>query len=285
MGSKYFLVNPNIDHLTPDEVQEVEAKQQEKLQHHWESREARAKEAFEEQCNLKHTYGRVIVKADLEAKNYHTFSNGLTIRRERNFNEFNRRITQPVNAICISGEDIEPGSEILISHNALHDTNKIFSYKSKSPDIQYYSLPEYDCFAWRDKEGNMRPMKNFEFGLRVFKPYSGPLEGIAPTLIKDTLYITTGLLAGKVAHTLKASDYEIIFQGLDGKEDRLIRISHSEDENFDREEIIAIADDLTEQVACGTLLVGLEPSNCVKLVNAKSQNIPGKVKFKTITIL
>jgi len=71
------------------------------------------------------------------------------------------------------------------------------------------------------------------------------------------LYLTSGEYANKVAHTLKACDYEIIFQGDDGREKRVVRCRHYEDEMNEREELIAIDDYLTEQVNDGELLVGL----------------------------
>ena len=265
MATKHFILNPHSSPSSQEDIMEVEQIRTKKLADTWEAREKKAAQAIEEESFLKHTYGRVIVKVDVEKKNYHTFDGGLTIRRERNFNEFNRRITQPSNAIVISGEGIEKDSEILISHNAIHDTNKIYDYRNDSPNIQYFSIPEYDCFAWRDKIGQMQPMKNYEFALRIFKPYEGMIIGNPPTEMKNILYITTGALKGNVCHTLDASDYTIIYQDVNGKEGQIVRIRHSESDTFDREEITAISHDLTEKVIRGTLLVGITPKDCKKL--------------------
>lgn len=272
MGTKHFLINPNSQPSAQEDILEVEKKKVEKIAQVWDAKERKAQEAFEKESFLKHTFERVIVKVDIEKKNYHTFENGTTIRRERNFNEFNRRITQPSNAIVISGEGIDKGSEILISHNAIHDTNKIFDYRNDSPNVQYFSIPEYDCFAWRNKEGAMQPLKNFEFALRVFKPYEGMILGMPPTEIKNILYITTGSLKGKVVHTLDSTDYQIIYQELNGKEGNLIRIRHSDDDTFDREEIIAIDHDLTELVNKGKLKIGITEKDCKK-INECSTNL------------
>lgn len=265
MATKHFLINPNFEYSSPEDIAEVEQAKTEKIAETWKTKEQKSQEAFNRESNLKHTFGRVIVKVDIEKKNYHTFEGGATIRRERNFNEFNRRITQPSNAIVISGEGIEKNSEILISHNAIHDTNRIFDYRNDSPNIQYFSIPEYDCFAWRDKTGQMKPMKNYEFALRVFKPYEGMIIGMPPTIIKNILYITTGELKGKVVHVLDSSDYEIIYQEINGKEGNLVRIRHSEDDAFDREEVVAVDHDLTEQIKRGTLLIGITEKDSKKL--------------------
>jgi len=265
MATKHFIINPYSTPSDNEDILEIERIKTRKLAETWAAREEKAAKAIQEESFLKHTYGRVIVKVDIEKKNYHTFEDGTTIRRERNFNEFNRRITQPSNAIVISGEDIEKDSEILISHNAIHDTNKIFDYRNDSPNIQYFSIPEYDCFAWRDKNGDMKPMKNYEFALRVFKPYEGVIIGNPPTELKDILYITTGELKGKVVHVLKASDYQIVYQELNGKEGNLIRIRHSQDDTFDREEVVAVDHNLTDLVSRGKLLIGITDKDCKKI--------------------
>lgn len=219
---------------------------------------------------LKYVQGRVICQVDLEGKNTHQFADGTKIRLERDYNNFNRRETQPVNGIVISAENIPEGSEILISHNALHDSNRLFNYtplsgSAQASDIKYYSIPEEDCFAWRDNDGTLKPMKNFEFALRVFKPYVGRISFVSPVLMKDVLYITTGKLKNNVCHTLKSSDYEVIYQELDGREGRLIRLRHSEDSDFNREEITATSHTLTDQVNKGELIIGLEPSKAKTL--------------------
>ncbi len=216
---------------------------------------------------LTHVYNRVVVSVDMERKNSHTFQDGTTIRLERKYNEFNQRITQPVQGIVISAENIPDGSELLFSHNATHDSNRIFNYTPLSgsdiaSDIRYFSIPEADCYAWRDKGGELKPMKDFAFGLRVFKPYTGFLTGIESEILKDVLYMTTGHLKGNVCMTLKACDYQIIFQNEDGREESVIRLRHSEERKyFEREELIGIRHDLTEQVNEGKLIVGLSISD------------------------
>ena len=111
----------------------------------------------------------------------------------------------------------------------------------------------------------MQPMKNYEFALRIFKPYQGMIIGTPPTEIKNVLYITTGELKGNVVHTLDSCDYTIIYQELNGKEGQIIRIRHSSDPEFDREEITAISHTLTDDVSHGKLLVGLTPQDCKTL--------------------
>lgn len=236
------------------------------------SRDAVNVEILNRKEPLVHVSGRVIVKADMEFKNSHTFSDGTKIRLERQYNNFNKRETQPVNAIVISAENIPQGTEILVSHNALHDTNRIFDYyvsetEVNTSDVRYYSLPEYDCFAWRDIDGEFKPLRGYQFGLRVYKPYTGLIEGIEPTLIKDTLYVKTGKLAGCIVGTLKACDYEIIFQDKDGRENRLIRFRHSDEEEIEREEAIYINDDLTEKLSRFELLLGYSAATATTIIN------------------
>lgn len=214
--------------------------------------------------SLKMVDGRVIVSVDLEYKNSHRFDDGTEIIIERKYNQFNRRISEPVNAIVISAQNIPVGTEILIGHNSLHETNKINDYQPLSgaeiaSSVRYFSIPEEECFAYRDAaDGLMKPCKEFQFGLRVFKPYRGVIEGIEPELLNEVLYCTTGDLKGLVVQTLKAADYQIIFQGLNGKEESLIRFRHSDTEELVREEVAMIRNDLTDMVNNGELYVGLD---------------------------
>lgn len=262
MNKKHFVVTPEATPISKEEIKQIEQRKQGVVKNMWERREQETKLAMSSNSPLKHTCGRVIVKVDLEAKNWHTFQDGTKIRRERQFNEFNRRVTQPTNAIVVSGDGIPAGSEILISHNSLHDTNKIFDLETESKDVFYFSIPEYDCYAWRVIGQPFQPMKNFDFGLRVFKPYKGFIEGIEPTIIPDVIYVTTGEFKGYVVNTLKACDYEIIYQNDDGRESSLIRFRHSSDPQFDREEIAAISNYLTDKVKNNELLIGISVKDC-----------------------
>lgn len=217
---------------------------------------------------LKATKDRVVIKIDLESKNQHKFADGTVIRIERQFDNFNRRYTEPVNCIVIDGGIVKADSEILIHPNAVNESNRIYNYKGLteelSSDIKYYSIPEDQCFAWLNG-GEWLPLKGFTFALRVYKPYNGSLVGIEPTIIKDVLYITTGDLKGNVVHTLKSCDYEIIFMNTDGREGRLIRCRHFEDEEHEREEVVAISHYLTEQVNNGELIVGISTTTAKQL--------------------
>ena len=265
MAEKFFLVNPKIENQSKEIIQKIADDRILISSNAWEDREKKAEEAMHEECKLKHVDGRVIIRANAESKNSHTFQNGITIRRERNFNEFNRRVTQPTNAIVVSAENIPKDSEILIAHNALHDTNRIFDYGTSSNDVHYYSIKEEDCFAWKDKDGEYKPMPNYEFGLRVFEPYKGRLVGIQPKILNDIIYCTTGDLKGNVLYLLKAAIYEIIFQGANGQEQRILRFRHSNNPEFEREEVIGVADALTAKADNGELLIGLN-ANEVRII-------------------
>jgi hypothetical protein len=212
---------------------------------------------------LQAVEGKVIISVDLESKNSHTFSDGTKIRLERQYNNLNRRETHPVNATVISGEGMKSGSQILIHPNMTHETYRIYDYAPLSgiiegSDIKYYSIPEEQCYAWFDGD-TWKPLKNFDFALRVYIPYAGLVDGIEPTLVKDVLYVTTGEFNGKVVHTLKSCDYEIIFQGPNGQEDRLIRFRHFPGQEHEREEVIAVDEYLTKKVNNKELIIGLSP--------------------------
>lgn len=218
---------------------------------------------------LKAPANRVIIKVDLESKNSHTFKDGTKIKLERVYDNFNMRYVKPVNAEVVSAKDIPEGSEILIHHNATHDTYKIFNYlrptTEASSSMQYFSIPIEECFLWRDGKGlKWNALNNFITGLRVFEPYVGILDGIPPSLIKNKIYVTSGDLTGKVVNTVISSDYEIIYQGDDGTEDRIIRLRYYPDGN-DRNEVIAVDHEMTNKVINGDILVGYNISDAKKL--------------------
>lgn len=218
---------------------------------------------------LKAPSNRVVIKVDLESKNTHKFADGTTIRLERQFDNFNMRYVKPTNAIVVSANNIPEGSEILIHHNSTHDVYRIFNYLPPTTDassnVKYYSIPEEECFFWREKVGDeWNPMPNFVTALRLYKPYVGSFEGIDPTLLKDRLYITSGELKGNAVITLKSSDYEIIYQNENGTEDRVIRVRYYDEWN-ERNEIICIDHELTEKINTGEILVGLSVSDAKTL--------------------
>lgn len=263
MPVKHFVVNPKIERLAKQEIDEVHQRRVELYDKKYKSVEELAEEVLLEEDNLKAVEGRILVKANIENKNYHTLENGQKIRLERQFNNLNRRETEPVNAWVIDGEGIPKGSEILVHHNSIHDTNRVFGYKEKSKEVQYFSIPKEECFFWKGEDGKWKAVPPFETALRVYEPYRGIIEGVEPTLIKDTLYVTSGKLKGNVVKTLKACDYEIVFQSSEGREERMIRFRPFGDEKTNREpEAIAILDEYNKRLYSKDLLVGLSVKNC-----------------------
>lgn len=256
MNKKYFdLIETKP--LTAKEIKEIEADRQKRLRNHAKKIHEKGKQKVTEKVNLKHVDGKVIISIDLEGKNSHTFADGTKIYIGRQYNNLNRRETEPVNAYVVSAESIPSGCEILIHPNAIHDTNKIFGFGEDDTTVRYYSIPQEQCFIWKDEEGEWKPLKGFATGLRVFEEYKGIIEGVEPKKIKNVLYITSGELEGKVVRTLHACDYELIFMGESGVEERVIRCRHYENEVHEREEIIAIDDILTTQVEKMELMVGV----------------------------
>ena len=226
---------------------------------------------------LKAPSNRVIIKVDLESKNSHTFKDGTKIKLERVYDNFNMRYVKPVNAEVVNAKDIPAGSEILIHHNATHDTYKIFNYQrptaEASSDVQYFSIPIEECFMWRSEKGSSwNPLNNFITGLRIFEPYTGILQGIEPTLIKNKIYVTSGELTGNVVGTVISSDYEIIYQDDDGTEGKIIRLRYYPDGN-DRNEVVSIEHEFTKKVINGDLLVGYNISDAAKLVTFSTPNL------------
>lgn len=269
MNKKYFVgVDVGKKRLSKEQKEAIRHSEEKLLSNSANNYLQKTKERLtNETIPLKHTDGRIIIKIDIDSKDIHTFDSGVQIYRGRRFNNLNRRETEPVNAWVVSAEDIPAGLEILIHPNSICDANKIFDYAGSSVEhgnsVRYYSIEEPSAFLFREGQ-EWKPLKGFATALRVFKPYSGALVGIEPTQIKNVLYLTSGDLKGLVCHTVKAADYEIIFTGTRGKEERIIRCRHYEDKPHDREEILLIDYGLTEKVNKGELLIGLSSTDCEK---------------------
>lgn len=266
MNKKYFILDNTKKKLSKETIEKIRIDEEITLSGSSKNYLNNSKERMlNENVPLKHVDGRIIIKVDVDAKDVHTFANGVQIYRGRRFNNLNVRETNPVNAFVVDAEYIPKGVEILVHPNSIHDSNRIFNYGSSSIElgnsVRYYSIEEASAFLFRDGE-QWNPLKGFATGLRVFKPYEGSIIGIPPTKIENVLYITSGEFLGSVVHTLRACDYEIIFIGTDGTEQRIIRCRHYENEAHDREEIIIVRNDLTKLVKTGNLLIGLSENDC-----------------------
>lgn len=196
---------------------------------------------------------KIIVEVDLESKNSHTFQDGTKIRLERGYDNFNGRYTNPVNGVLVDGMGLKPGTPVIMHHNTIHDTNKVFSVRNK-PLCGTYSVPIDECYLYF--EDKWKPFPHFSTALRLFVPYKGAIHGVPPSVIKNKLYITDGEYSGSVMAVLKSSDYEVIFQDQDGKEKRIIRVRSS----GERDEMVAIDHDLTNKIGKCEVLIGLSPS-------------------------
>lgn len=261
MANKKYFVFDSGERLTKEQIKDVGIAEEKKSRLFYENKRKLDAQKIAQEDNLFHVEGRVVIKIDIDSKDSWTFADGTKIEYKRRFNTFNQREASPVNAIVISGEGMQPKSEILIHPNAVHDSNRIFSYKDKNDSIKYYSIPIDMCFAWHD--GNdWKPLPPFDFALNVFKPYEGKIDGIQPIQLKDTLYVLTGELAGSVVKTIPFSSYVIIFQGKAGREEHLLRFRPFGDEKTKREEeAIAILHDETKAVKNNKLLIGIELSD------------------------
>lgn len=218
--------------------------------------------------SLKYVENRIVVKVWLKEKNHHTFSHGVTIRLERQYDNFNRRETEPIQGTVTSAENIPEGALILFHHNACDPVNEIMNSGQLSGEeiasqVKYFSILEKDCFAWKMPKEEWQPTKGFAFALRIFKPYIGSIQGVEPTFVKDALWMRTGQYKDLAVRTIKAADYEIIFREPEtGREERIIRCRPDGDEVEKRdEEVIAIDHKLTEQILSGKVHVGLSKSD------------------------
>lgn len=222
---------------------------------------------MQKQKRMKNVKGKVVVKVDMEFKNSHRFADGTTIRLERGVENLNRREVAPVNAVVVASDLMPCDSQVLIHHNATHATNEVTDHNQLSGEdiakgVKLFAIPENECFLYREPgEKDWKPCFGFATALRIFKPVDTLLVGVEPILINRALWITSGEHKQKAVITLHACDYEIVFQGDDGREKRIIRLRHFEGEYNERQEIIAVDGYMTKQILKGELLVGLTPQD------------------------
>jgi len=218
--------------------------------------------------DIKATWNNVVIKVDTEKKSVHTFSDGTAIKLERGWNNFNLREVNPVQGIVIdcSNDDVPVNSEILFQHTCFHPTYELFNIKRGSGEdiaspYRYFSVPITLCFAWRKQGGEWQPMKGFLITTRVFEPYKGLLE-MPPKLVPQRLYVKEGELKGNIVITLKNCDYEIVFQGDNGRENYLISTKLED-------EVIAIDDNLNKKYKKGQILIGrtVDEAKPIKLMS------------------
>lgn len=221
---------------------------------------------------MKHTEGRIIVKADKDGKNWHKFSDGKLIRLEREYDNLDRKHTAQILGEIVSAEYAPAGALVLFHHNAIHPVNQILNHSQLSGEeiasgVEIFSFREDECYLWKmPGDTKWNPMRGFATALRVFTPYDGQFEGVLPEKIKDVLYITSGEFKGKVCHCLKASDMPLIFNNEDGVEETIIRVRHFEGKDLnEREELTAVNAELTKKVKKGILHVGITPKDCKQL--------------------
>src|SRR5436190_6496136 len=104
MPEKIFLVNPKVEYSSKEIIQRIANDNIETSARAWQDRERKVEEAMHEECALKHVQGRVIIRVNMESKNYEG-----VFRRERRFNNFNFREVNPSNAFVISAENMQKG--------------------------------------------------------------------------------------------------------------------------------------------------------------------------------
>jgi hypothetical protein len=265
--AKYFY-NKEKAILSDTTINQLRERQENTLLGQEERKRQIREAATQKNIPLNHIEGRILLIVDPEQKEYHTFSNGITIAHKRNFNNLDQKHTQQVLGTIVSAENIPAGALALFHHNCLHEVNHVHDHgfltqEELAAGIKIISIREEECYLWKmPGETEWQPAKNFCIAERVFKPYEGLIHGILPTKIENVLYVKTGEFAGNVLHTVKATDFPIIFVNESGQEETIIRCRHFEDgSNYDREELIAVSHTLTEKLYAGDLLVGINPED------------------------
>ncbi len=258
--SKHFIISPEKTDLSNEDWESINASNHRIQQ----KKPMLILDAKQEALlsNIRPAPGKMIITIDENYKNTHQLTTDVQIIIQRNTENLNRRYTMPVNAVVLYSDKLPKGTEVLVHHNSFDPNHELFDVfpldgKYENGGVKVFSIFEYQCFLYRKGE-DWLPCQNFATALRIFKPVKTVFEGILPDLVKDMLFVQSGQYKDKVCMMLSHSDYEIIFNGTDGREKRIIRIVNFEDEDNPKNEIIAIDHAATQQVLNGELLVGLE---------------------------
>lgn len=207
--------------------------------------------------------GYVIIKMDTrQRERFRLGGTDIVLDISRGFN-WNLREDRPALAEIIDGENLPKGTDVLVNYLAIEPVyeileEEILTKHEKQQGVKIFSIPNDMCFAYFDK-GEWRPCKEYLLTMRIFKPYTGKLAGIEPTLVKNRMYVFKGFsegenetkvdLGGKVAVTLDWCDYQIVWTDRNNKEQNLIRTR-------DRE-IIGTDDGLLKELKKEKYLMGL----------------------------
>lgn len=207
---------------------------------------------------IKATKGNVVILVDMMQKFRHQLTPDIELYIERGY-DFNRRVDYPSFGICIDGENIPEGANVLFHHNATEIAYEIFSHNIKlEKGVKLFSIPVDMVFMYRDATRTWVPCKNFVISLRLFKPCSSLLlKHEPPEQIKNRMYIVRGEHEGNVAITTAYCDYciEYVENGVPGK---IIRTR--------TREIIGLDDDMNEQLKRGKILIGIEPQTAELII-------------------
>jgi len=193
--------------------------------------------------------GSVLVEIDIDKKNWHSVEGtDVMLRLERGVENFNRRETEPVQGIMVSGDidGCSPGDELLLHHNSTHEMHEVAGVELEYPK-KVFSVPISMVYGF-NSSGVWKPTPGFFFGLRVFKLPTGIISH-DPIKIKDTVHVFTGSNKGLVVITLKSCDYEIVFQDR-GREASLIRIRD--------EEVLAVDNESLKKIQKGEYISGVD---------------------------
>jgi hypothetical protein len=267
--SKIFLFSPEKTESNKEDIFAAEKKAARLEAESWEKAIGEFQSCLANVKNdLQAPDGRNIVLASLHSKSTHRFESGLEISLVRNVDEFDRRKTMPVNGFVLQSETIPAGSEVIMHHNSVDPNNEIFNYLplgGESRNVKYLSVPTEECYFYREPNtADWKPCRWFETALRVYVPYGGDIEKFIqkPIRLKNRLLVTSGKYKGFICVMVNGADYQSIFQGVDGREQQIIRFRTFDYENFDREEVIAIDHENTEKYNNGKLAVGLSADDC-----------------------
>jgi hypothetical protein len=212
---------------------------------------------------------RVLIAVDLKYKDRVLLGeSGVVLERPRDYDNLNHRETKISQGWVVNSDYLPIGSEVLVSHNSFHDTNRLFGLDIEIEllNIGVYAVPKMETYCYKYGSKKWNACEGFLLGMKLFEPYNGIIEGIEPKEIKRTLFVTSDCkLKHKVVDTVNAAVLPIVFNDEDFNEIIINRIRHFPNESDNvREEVLCINQEKTKKVLKGELLIGNNKSDCKK---------------------
>jgi len=205
---------------------------------------------------------RVLVKVPMDLKEFYQLADDVKLFWPRWINNFDGREDNPVNGVVVNGEGLEEGVEVLLEHNATHESNEIFdSDYPLEPNFKLFSVAVTEVLLWRykyDKEDKLKGWQLYRNVMIVSNLFihRKSIIILEPEQIKNRVFVLRGQYENKALIVAKAVAYTIVYQEANGRDAQITIMKDTE--SIDVPVILGVDEGLTEKVLCGEVSMAKE---------------------------